>query len=70
MDAHTTFEAPEVVDEKDCTAYENTQTGVKVTLPAVSYTHLDVYKRQIWESSVELQQTLHSSQKRAETSMR
>ena len=30
MDAHNTFEAPEVVDEKDFTAYENT----------------DVYKRQ------------------------
>ena len=25
------FEAPEVVDEKDFTAYENTQTYVKVT---------------------------------------
>ena len=42
MDAHNTFEAPEVVDEKDFTAYENTQTGVKVTLPACSVVTLRI----------------------------
>ena len=44
MDAHNTFEAPEVVDEKDFTAYENTQTGVKVTLPACSVVTLRLSK--------------------------
>lgn len=44
MNAHNTFEAPEVVDEKDFTAYENTQTGVKVTLPACSVVTLRLSK--------------------------
>ena len=44
MDAHNTFEAPEVVDEKDFTAYENTQAGVKVTLPACSVVTLRLSK--------------------------
>lgn len=44
MDAHNTFEAPEVVDEKDFIAYENTQTGVKVTLPACSVVTLRLSK--------------------------
>ena len=35
---------PEVVDEKDFTAYENTQTGVKVTLPACSVVTLRLSK--------------------------
>ena len=33
-----------VVDEKDFTAYENTQTGVKVTLPACSVVTLRLSK--------------------------
>ena len=36
MNAYNTFEAPEVVDEKDFTAYEKTTYGIKVTLPACS----------------------------------
>ena len=44
MDAHNTFEAPEVVDEKDFTAYEKTATGVKVTLPACSVVTLRLAK--------------------------
>lgn len=28
MDVHNTFEAPEVVDEKDFTAYENSRRGL------------------------------------------
>ena len=36
MNAYNTFEAPEVVDEKDFTAYEKTTDGIKVTLPACS----------------------------------
>mgnify|MGYP000384037494 CR=1 FL=1 len=44
QNAHNTFEAPEVVDEKDFTAYENTQTGVKVTLPACSVVTLRLSK--------------------------
>ena len=35
---------PEVVVEKDFTAYENTQTGVKVTLPACSVVTLRLSK--------------------------
>ena len=44
MDAHNTFEAPEVVDEKDFTAYEKTAAGVKVTLPACSVVTLRLAK--------------------------
>ncbi|MBR6391082.1 MAG: alpha-N-arabinofuranosidase, partial [Lachnospiraceae bacterium] len=36
MNAHNTFEAPDVVKEEAFTAYSKTSNGIKVTLPACS----------------------------------
>ena len=40
MHAHNTFEAPDTVTEKDFTAYEETENGVNVTMPANSVIEL------------------------------
>ena len=36
MNAHNTFEAPEVVSEQAFKAYEKTTDGIRITLPACS----------------------------------
>ena len=44
MHAHNTFEAPDTVTEKDFTAYEETENGVNVTMPANSVIELRLAK--------------------------
>ena len=44
MHAHNTFEAPDIVTEKDFTAYEETENGVNVTMPANSVIELRLAK--------------------------
>ena len=44
MHAHNTFEASDTVTEKDFTAYEETENGVNVTMPANSVIELRLAK--------------------------
>lgn len=44
MHAHNTFEAPDTVTEKDFTAYEETENGLNVTMPANSVIELRLAK--------------------------
>jgi alpha-N-arabinofuranosidase len=44
MHAHNTFEAPDTVTEKDFAAYEETENGVNVTMPANSVIELRLAK--------------------------
>ena len=44
MNAHNTFEQPEVVEEKDFDAFEKNADGIKVTIPACSVVTLRLAK--------------------------
>ena len=44
MHAHNTFEAPDTVTEKDFAAYEETENGLNVTMPANSVIELRLAK--------------------------
>ena len=44
MNAHNTFEAPDVVKEEAFTAYSKSAEGIKVTLPACSVVSVRIKK--------------------------
>ena len=44
MNAHNTFEAPEVVNEQAFTAFEKTAEGIRVELPACSVVSIRLKK--------------------------
>ena len=44
MNAHNTFDQPEVVEEKDFDAFKKDADGIKVTIPACSVVTLRLAK--------------------------